>query len=193
VTFVDAPLAKVRSAVLNQLKSFDNREVRLESIEISEKAFPVQVYNISRMSVLLFQPEAKAGGTVFFPNLQDGWHSLVHGLGKQEQLKCVSVRSSSDDTEWPIRELAIYENGRMSRLVRVMRDDPRWEFFESGDRLAFEDEASYETRLIRKRLPLSLLIEYCNSLGWPVDKGSFWMSDEQGVMIKWSLKTSNKD
>ena len=187
VTFVEAPLSLVASAIVDRLaRVAPERKLTVKAVELTNDAFPAQNCNPPNQSVLLWEPRSKPGGTALFANLQDGWHTLVYGLGIREGFTCVSVRSSSDKEQRSIRELTYYKQGIQARFVRVMRDDPRWAFYEEGDRLAFEDELAYQERFVRKRLPLEALIRYCDELGWKVADPETWRSNQRGQWIVWA-------
>ncbi len=122
----------------------------------------------------------------FFANLEDGWHTMVHHLGVRSGLSCLSIRASGNKEEWPIREMRAYVDGALRRMVRVMKDDPKWEFFELGEPLAFEDVDAYSARLMRNRLPLDRLLDYCEHLGWDLRDEATWTSAQPGCLVEWS-------
>ncbi len=180
VTFIEAPLESVVRTIVTKLH---RGQTRATQVEVLEESLPQQLYNPPSTVVTLWKPATAPSATMLYSNLEEGSDSLVYQLGILEGLSIVCVRASSDHVDGSIRELIRYEAGEVRRMVRVMRDDPRWTFYEEGARLPFEDGDSYATRLIKKRLSLPLLLDYCEALGWPIREGKTWQSEGWGYRI----------
>ena len=187
-TFIDSGLDEVESAILDRLGSSPERTLNVEPVEVSPATIHRQQYNPAAMATLLWAPLTRPTGTVFFANLEDGWHTLVYNLGVVCGVSCLSIRASGNADEWPIREMLVYCDGAERRLVRVMKDDPKWEFFEQGEPLSLEDVDGYSARLLRNRLPLDRLYDYCEHLGWSVRDDRTWTSARPGRLITWSMR-----
>lgn len=135
---------------------------------------PLQHYNPKQREVTLWSPQCDAGGTVFFPNLEDGWSSLVHCILSRSDFRAVSIRVSPLSVAYPICEFSLHAGRDVRRIVRVMRDSPSWQFFEDGPPQPFEHLDSYQARLIKNRFTQDMLCDYMSILGWPVTSPAFW-------------------
>jgi hypothetical protein len=122
---------------------------------------------------VLYAPKSAPDTTVLLSNLSDGWQTLAHGLATSTPGRHVSIRSISG--EYPLHEMHVWSDGRSIRCVRAMKD-PRWDFFERGPRLEFEDSELYHERLVRRRLGRATLVRYLNALGWDAAQDGFWES-----------------
>ena len=67
------------------------------------------------------------------------------------------------------------------RFVRVMSDNPGWDFYQKGDSLPFENLGKYQLRLKRKRLQRGDVLAYAESWGAPITSAMFWRSDFPAV------------
>jgi hypothetical protein len=133
-----------------------------------------QYYNPKHLEVSLWSPPCDAAGTVFFPNLEDGWASLVRCVLADFQFRGVSVRVSPLSVASPICEFLLHGKRGTERIVRSMRDDPSWKFFADGPVQPFERVEEYRARLIKKRFTADMLCEYMSALGWPITSPAFW-------------------
>ena len=147
---------------------------------------PEQAHNRAEMAAVVWEPRATLGSTIFASNLEDGWTSLVHSMTSRFLLTCAEVRVSALESEWPIVELHCFENGSETRLLRAMKDDPKWEFFERGDPLPFEDPSFYANRLVRDRFPRQLLYQYLQALGWDPTDAGLWEPNGDIREIRWA-------
>ena len=181
-TLIEAELDHVQLNITDRL-SRGGRAIDVKRLPAGELPLPKQAYNPAVMSVLLWAPASLPDTTVFYPNLTDGWQTLVYGFATEENAPCLSIRLGIDDIAWPIREMTIYRDGKQRRLVRVMRGDTRWDFFEQGQRYAFEDENAYRLKSVRKRLSTELLMDYCERLGWPIRAADTWFTRETIYLI----------
>lgn len=130
---------------------------------------------------VLYEPVAPTSCTVMVTNLADGWNSLAWLISKEHPSRQLQIRSSRKDDEYPVHELQIVSRGQEERLVRVMRDSDRWEFFERGPRRDFEDIEGYSARLVRKRLDRPKIVSYLHALGWDVESADFWRSERPAI------------
>ena len=125
----------------------------------------------------VFSPRTSAGSSVLFANLQDGWSSMVHKLSAVLGGTSVKVATSGDGFPFPTQWLQLWRGGRSVRIVRVMNDGNRWDFYSEGELQSFEQPAYYEKRAIKQRLTRAILVEYMGKLGWSFDRDDFWQSE----------------
>ena len=71
------------------------------------------------------------------------------------------------------------------RYVRVMQD-PKWDFWEQGERLPFEQVDKYSERFIKKRLTNEMILDYALALGWDLRSPYFWKSSTDARYYEWS-------
>lgn len=142
---------------------------------ITPLVFPTQPYRAGPDSdpMVLWSPACAPHLTAFMPCVMSGDYFVLSYACRTMSLGAMAVRSTCDGAEWPVNEFIAYAEGRQQRAVRTMKD-PRWDFWADGVALPFEDEAKYETRLIRKRLARQDVITYAEGWGAPVRDAGFW-------------------
>jgi hypothetical protein len=102
-------------------------------------------------------------------SLADGWPTLTHALAQRHAWSYVKIRVGDPWDVWPICELEWFVGGQSRRFVRAMKDDPRWQFWMTGDVLPFENTKAYCHRRIQDRFTPEMLWSYVGALGWPTD------------------------
>ena len=132
------------------------------------------------------------GQTVISGNQSDGFHVLCHILSRRYGYNIVMV-SLTTDLDNRINNEEIYQcryfhylgkSDSDERLVRVMQD-PRWDFFEIGEPLPFEQTEKYTERIKKKRLANDMILDYVEAMGYDVRNPDFWKSDN-AVYLEWS-------
>ena len=162
-------------------------DVTEDSIAYFSSYFKEDVYN-GRSRKILFAPLSNPNITVFATNQTDGANSMVFNLNRF--LKCESISLSFS---WGGRWLDIYcmeywKDGESVRFVRSMQD-PRWDFYEEGSPLWFEEPELYKQRIIKKRMNKEILIKYCNKLGFKVEDVRFWKNFGQTYELEFCKKS----
>ncbi|MFT0213686.1 hypothetical protein VQ643_13945 [Pseudomonas sp. F1_0610] len=118
---------------------------------------------------------------MFISNLMDGWHSLLHCISHATQSDYVLFRVIED--EFPLFEMTVVTAGKTQRVVRAMKEG-KWNFYEQGALLAFEDTRYYLQRKIADRVTPKLLNIYANTQGidftspslFSTTQNSLWMT-----------------
>ncbi len=147
-------------------------------VALSELTLPDQPYRSEVMSAVLWAPRQRPSSTAFMAGFSDGWATLVHILATKYGHMAAKVRLSRAQVEWPIVELVVYGPGAERRGVRAMRDSSRWEFFEWGETLDFEETSAYSSRRVRDRFTAEMLGRYLSALGWDATDREFWATDQ---------------
>jgi hypothetical protein len=142
-------------------------EATVATPQESVVALPEAQYNPSVRIVHLWEPTCRQGTTVLRANIEDGWPTLTRAVAQRHAWNYVKVRVGDPWDTWPICEFEWCLHGETQRFVRVMRDDPRWQFWTTGDQLPFEKINSYQRRRIRDRFSSEMLWSYVGALGWP--------------------------
>jgi hypothetical protein len=166
--------SQLSTAITDVVSGSFGRPYTIERLPAVSTPLP-QYYNPKRHEVCLWSPPCDAAGTVFFPNLQDGWSSLVHCILTDFPFRAVSVRISPLSVRYPICEFHYHAGRGVRRIVRSMRDSPSWQFFTDGPVQPFEQAESYRARLIKKRFTADMLCGYMSTLGWPITSPAFWI------------------
>jgi hypothetical protein len=135
------------------------------------------------LSAIVYMPRAHEENCVFISNNSDGWTTLVHRMCKDMSADCLRVSTSRDDADYPFNLLHFYRQGQEVRLVRVMKDGDRWEFFEKGDPLPFEKISNYKKRKIRDRLNRESLLTAVESAGINLRDPNFWQTNFDAIRI----------
>lgn len=136
---------------------------------------------------VLYAPRSAPDTTVMLTNAADGWITLAHGLATSSPGRHCGIRSTSG--EYPLHAMEVWAGGQSVRYVRAMKD-PRWDFFEKGPRLEFEDPALYEQRLVRRRLDRPTLIGYLAATGWNVRDANFWGTSHPARYVEQRFRPS---
>ena len=132
--------------------------------------------------LILWSPSNAPELTAFMPHGSGGDSYVTSYAGSTFRFDLASVRSTADDCVHDcLNEFAAHSQGEMLRLVRVMSDDPRWDFFEIGPALPFEDTEKYRQRLKRSRFRRSDVIACLEAWGAPVSSPLFWHTESAAM------------
>ena len=124
---------------------------------------------------VIWEPCLK-GGTIFFCNLIDGWPLLTRALSRVFPQSFTHVRISNNYYVHPVSSLVYWVQGKEERCIQLLKDD-KWEFFQKGHILPFENPEYYLRQSIKDRLSKEIIIEYLLRLGWDVKNPNLWKSD----------------
>jgi len=176
-------LAVLKVALSELLQSFS--EVPLLSVrpEKTDLVFPEQPYSAgpSDLPMVLWSPACTPKLTAFMPQVSSGDYFVLQYACKRFGYSAASVRSTTQRVDWPINEFVAYGGTEKQRIVRAMKDSPRWEFYANGEPLHFEVQSSYSARLVRDRFQREALIGYLEQWGAPVRLEEFWQSAQEAV------------
>lgn len=180
-----APLADVRAAAESILKvppgPYVVRDAPLDIRSVYVGRPPRGGAHEKR--AVLFEPASSSGTTALIANLEDGWMTMCNLLATRVPGEHVLVRSS-DDKDYPVSDIEIWEGGTSVRYVRAMREDPSWEFYQRGALRSFEEPANYKKRRIADRLNRGILLTYLAKLGWDLASPKFWNSQLSAVYLE---------
>ena len=65
--------------------------------------------------------------------------------------------------------------------------DDRWDFYEEGEPMPFEQTERYTERLRRKRLTNDMVLDYAKALGWDLRDPAFWTSDQDAWYLSFKM------
>lgn len=173
-------LSVIRAPLEAVLSSFDNYSAMRVKSEPTFFIFPHQPYQKNQVSppLLLWSPACAPGLTAFMPSVSSGDYFVVSYAGESFGYEVASVRSTTSKVEYPINEFVVHKDNQIQRFVRAMRDSPKWEFYEQGEPLAFENSQKYKERLIKNRLVREDIFLYLKSWGAPVISPEFWQTSQ---------------
>jgi len=172
-----SPLESVISDAVNALSPVGT------ATGLPSLTLPSQPYRSEAMTAVVWAPKQDPESAVFMAGFSDGWATLVHILATRFGHATAKVRLSSPMAEWPIAELVVYENGHERRLIRAMRDDPRWKFFAQGTAMDFEEASAYSSRRVRDRFTPDMLYRYLAALGWSPCDDTFWTTEQTAFEV----------
>lgn len=128
--------------------------------------------------VVLFAPKSAPAVTVFVPNMQDGWQTMINCLSRELQCACLRILVADKDQEFPTVSVEYLVGGEVQRVVFVQKDDEGWKFVQKGVPLSFESTNSYKRRLIRDRLSRKCVVDLLQRGGWDITRREFWQTSD---------------
>jgi hypothetical protein len=147
--------------------------------------FPAQPYNAGPQDppLLLWSPACAPEITAFMPRVSSGDYFVTEYACRRFGFAGAAVRSSTQKDESPVNEFITYEANQQRRVVRAMKDSPRWDFYTEGEPLDFEDTSAYTARYVRDRFQREALLDYLALWGAPVSDAGFWTSKQQAMTL----------
>ena len=122
---------------------------------------------------------------VYITNMNDGWQGLLRGYSEDYKRKIIRIVLSKPNIIYPAYEFEVM-NMDSIRLIHVIKDFPKWQFFQKGNILPFEENAHYKKRRISDRLNNSIIEDYLKKNGININEEDFWKS--KGNAIEFSTK-----
>ena len=121
--------------------------------------------------------------TLFVSSVRDGYSSMICCISREIPGQHLSVRVSRSDIVYPIAELKFVEDFETKRLVRTMREETGWDFFETGTRAAFESVSFYEARSKRDRLTPEIIALYLSRFGYGSLSLNYWIDESASAHL----------
>jgi hypothetical protein len=181
-SYIESSISDVKEAIRELLESYgishgfadQKGNIDLSSIYKPE-SFDREV---GKRTIVIYPSKSSRNSTIFLVNFQDGWHSMVYGISKKLCTKTISIRMSSSNIIYPVNELNIMCSGNTQRIIRVMLDGRKWEFYQKGEPLSIEDTQNYQNRKIKDRFNRNILINYLGKMGFDIQDDTFWEANE---------------
>lgn len=117
------------------------------------------------------------------PHVSSGDYFVTEYACRRFGFAGVTVRSSTQDDESPINEFITYASNQRRRVVRAMKDSPRWDFYTEGEPLHFENQSTYMAHRVRDRFRREALLDYLARWGAPMRDAGFWSSRQQAMTL----------
>ena len=184
-TLIKGDRDEILEAVHKAIVSYERKEISYDA-PLNLDMTDVH-YNPPAIKCQLWTPE-NSEGIACFANLEGGMTFLSYRLMKIRQFEITQVCLEFDiDSEFNYAMRVFHHidiNGN-ERYVRVMQD-PKWDFWEQGERLPFEQVEKYSERFIKKRLTNDMILDYALALGWDLRSPDFWKSSIDARYYEWS-------
>lgn len=184
-TLINAPMNEILEAIEEAIKSYGKTPISYTE-ELNIDLYDVH-NNPSVIKYHLWAP-SNSKGVACFTNIRDGLPSLIYRIRKKHNIEivqvCLSINLPDCDFRYAMRVFHHWSQDGSERYVRVMQD-PKWEFWEQGERLPFEQVDKYSERFIKNRLTNDVILDYAMELGWNLRSDDFWTTDETAYCFEW--------
>jgi hypothetical protein len=183
-----------KESIYNLLQSLNGKRYKNEwngrrrttqfSLKIIEEEFRQQVLNyhptISNDMMMFFSPKLSPEFTV---GIIIGGYTWYYWFGKNNpDLEVMSFRFTTKIKDNDvIRELILIHGQKMIRIIRVMKETPKWTLCVLGEQQPFEEGKLYEKikgKLVRDYFTMEDMIRFATNWGCPFDRDDFWDSDK---------------
>jgi hypothetical protein len=112
--------------------------------------------------------------------MSDGWQGLLRGYSDDYKRKIIRIFLSDPNISYPAYEFEVMNIDSM-RLVQVIKDFPKWQFFQKGNVLPFEESINYKKRRISDRLNNSIIEDHLKKNGIDTNEENFWKSKGNAI------------
>jgi hypothetical protein len=177
---VHATLKSTLKALRDQLDLWKHRPYRIESGVLDVRRITLSPHGPHtapsiQTGYVLAEVRGRDGvKTLFTSSVNDGANSLLCCLSRRVPRGILKFRVESLNRKYPGNLLCQFEDFETVRLVRAMKDGDRWEFFEIGKPLWFEDPGFYKARNKKDRITSQIIAEYIERLGYGSLENEFW-------------------
>lgn len=184
-TLIKGDRDEILEAVHKAIVSYERKEMSYDAplnLDLTDVH-----YNPPAIKCQLWTPE-NSEGIACFANLEGGMPFLSYRLMKIRQFEITQVCLEFDiysEFNYAMRVFHHIDINGNERYVRVMQD-PKWDFWEQGERLPFEQVEKYSERFIKKRLTNDMILDYALALGWDLRSPDFWKSSIDARYYEWS-------
>ncbi len=188
-SILDCPLSRARKAILEQASAwkrplvFERETVRDVRPILDSPDGPARPPEL-RKAILLSEVEGPNGKkTLFVSSVADGYSSMVYMVSSKVPGIHVSIQISRSSIQYPRNALTALQAEECVRVVYAMRDTNRWEFFQNGTPMPFEDVSLYSARLKRNRVTPEIISRYLLKIGYGSIDRSYWICDETATIL----------
>ena len=174
-------LRQAVDAIRAQLNAWQHRpyQVGYDRLDVRRvllsRQGPKKLPAIEKARVVFEVRDASAGvKSLFVSSVADGDNSLLHCLSRRVAGGIIALRMEDLCAVYPMNQVLLLDNFEVRRIVRVMKDERGWDFFEEGPPLWFEDAGNYLSFRKKDRLTPTILEAYLSKLGFVSAEESFW-------------------
>jgi hypothetical protein len=152
------------------------------SKDIAEK---IMNKHFDPLTTIIWQPLNQINDCIAIVNsFQDGWSGFVEGFCKRNNLEYMYISFSNNQALYSDFAIFNYYNSGKERTVYAISDEGKWEFFQKGEILSFENEAYYKRRSISNRLNEEILLEYLQKMGVDLAGKDFWQAKNDSFLFR---------
>ena len=131
--------------------------------------------NRAPLKAIIWEPQNTPGRCAFMTNVDHGLVSFSERTSRSTDFEWVHISVSDSSMELNPAVVFRYYHGQARRFVGAGKfDSARWEFHAYGDILPFEDNRLYAQRRVSDRLKRTDVLNYLESVGYPVRSDDFW-------------------
>lgn len=144
--------------------------------------FPYEVKGGEKPGMgVFFHPQINEDALIFTSNMPDGWASLLWGIAANQNVSYYTFKISN----FPFMlEFSYFKNKNDFRIVRLMDDDGKLDFFQDGKPLFFEKKEIYNKRKKVDRLTFAILVDYANCLGIDISSHKLLFTKKPSLWLK---------
>jgi hypothetical protein len=137
------------------------------------------------LTAIIWHPLNQKNDCIAIVNsFQDGCAGFVQGFCEKNNLEYIYISFSSDHFYYSDFAKFQYYNSGKERTVYAISDEGKWEFFQKGEILSFENEAYYKRRSISNRLNEEILLEYLQKMGVDLAGKDFWLAKNDSFLFR---------
>ena len=160
---------------LNDLRELFFKEYKSKIIEgffcLSNEPIPFDLYiepqHDPNPKTYSFWKDSLHDRYVFYmSNLIDGYLWPINFIHKHVHCNSYFCKMSNENDLFYLGYFFyVYSSDGAKRHIQAIQDEKRWEFYEDGNPLPFEDLALYNNRLVKKRINNDIIKMYISKLG----------------------------
>ncbi|GHT78554.1 hypothetical protein FACS189464_2220 [Bacteroidia bacterium] len=122
---------------------------------------------------LFYNPDIAPQLTIGLGNGRGCWGTLCNNISANLSVNNIQMELNTKDSDITRNQFRVYDGrikGYTREVQRILGDNNRMEFVNSGEPLWFENTEYYKKRKITDRINKNILMEYANKIG--IDLGS---------------------
>jgi len=166
----------------SQLTKEDVKSLDFKNV-CSERTIP---YNPTKRKFILFEPTSNPRTTVFFPNLTDGWYTLLYNYTRIYKKNVFKAGFTTNDMiqhpAYFFKYIYIDNDNLIERSVHAIKED-KWVFLTNSAPLAIEDSTNYFKRKIVDRLNNKIILDYLQKAGYDLRNDEFFKTSKSISLI----------
>lgn len=170
----------------------DKYSIVKESPDLKKIYFPFpQAGGAHMCKILIWEPKNLKGKTAFITNYQDGRHTLIFNYCKHFKRKAVKIAFSNTAIRYPAFMFYYFDfsgENYVERIISLIKDTSKWEFYSSGPTQAFENLEYYNSKNAKGKFNKKIILEYLVKLDIDIENENFCKSNLQGFYFdqnKW--------
>lgn len=196
ICFIKDGLDNVHAQLGPIIKNTLNKKWKQQSCVLTQDVFKeLSASNnyLEYVKCLIWNPKSLTENiTAFLTNMPDGWPTLLNQYFLNFKHEIIRVVISDRASRYPVY---IYEqiSETNRRVIQVQKDDEKWNFFQGGALLPFEEDRHYKKRKIAERLNADIIKSYLLNNSIDIEGQDFWESNKKAVFFFTDLPSQPSD